>query len=279
MDRPPTAELAGVARSPLRSATRPDFRGSCPGWCVATRGRFGVHMICEFKWPNVSLSAAFQESEWGIGSTGGFSGSFEPFAEGPSINAGMLKVPFHRTDANGRVTETAILSGYGLGAGMSGGLQVPWVDIKNVKQPLKNAPFGAGGSTLQAPGSGTRVFTALGAKTKMEARDFEGLCVAGTVTGTIGGLSGSVSLLVFASQSCFSLGLPPAAQLALIRGLAICWGAGLASAIASAGGDATAYALGVTSDIKTPAQPGKWLRFTDWDRPYLVFKDWDKGER
>ena len=190
----------------------------------------------------------------------------------------MLNIPFHRTDAYGNITETAILSGYGLGAGMSGGLQVPWVDLKNVRKPLKNAPFSAGGSTLQAPGSGTRVFTALGAKTGMEAKDFEGLCVVGTVTGTLSGLSGSVSLLVFASQSCFSLSLPPAAQLALIRGLALCWGAGFASAIASAGAEATAYAMGVKSDNKAPSASqtrARRLQFTDWDRPRLVFTDWD----
>ena len=235
-------------------------------------------MICEFKWPNVSISAAFKTSEWGIGSTSGASGSFEPFAEGPSINAGMLNIPFHRTDAYGNITETAVLSGYGLGAGMSGGLQVPWVDLKNVKQPLKNAPFSAGGSTLQSPGAGTRVFTALGAKSTMEAKDFEGLCVVGTVTGALSGLSGSVSLLVFASESCFSLGLPPAAQVALIRGLALCWGVGFASAIASAGGDATAYALGVKSDSKVPPASQKSaqrLQFTDWDQPRLVFSDWE----
>ena len=235
-------------------------------------------MICEFKWPNVSISAAFRESEWGISSTGGVSGSFEPFAEGPSINAGMLNIPFHRTDASGNISETAVLSGYGLGAGMSGGLQVPWVDLKNMKKPLKNAPVGASGSTTQAPGSGTRVFTALGAKTKMEAKDFEGLCVAATVTGTLSGLSGSASVLVFASESCFSLGLPPAAQLALIRGLALCWGAGFASAIANVGGDATAYALSVKSDSKlqlASRKPGRRLQFTDWDQPQLVFTDWD----
>lgn len=233
-------------------------------------------MICNFQWPNVSISAAFRESAWGISSTRGVVGSFEPFAEGPSINAGMLNIPFHKTDDMGVVTETAVLSGFGLGAGASGGLQIPWVDFRNVKAPLRNAPFGGSGSTAKTPGSGTRVFTALGAKKAMEAADFEGMCVVGTVQGVYGGISGSLSVLVFASQSCFSLSLPPAAQVALIRGVALCWGVGFATAIASLGGDATAYALSVKTDTKLEPSLRPRLKFRDWDRPRVVFKDWDK---
>ena len=117
----------------------------------------------------------------------------------------------------------------------------------------------------------------------MEAADFEGLCVVGTVQGVFGGVSGSLSLLVFASQSCFSLALPPAAQLALFRGVALCWGVGFATAIASGGGDATAYAMSVKTDAKVvnpkaPPPPERYLRFYDWDKPTLHFEDWDKGE-
>ena len=117
----------------------------------------------------------------------------------------------------------------------------------------------------------------------MEAADFEGLCVVGTVQGVFGDVSGSLSLLVFASQSCFSLALPPAAQLALIRGVALCWGVGFATAIASGGGDATAYAMSVKTDAKVvnpkaPPPPKRYLRFYDWDKPTLHFEGWDKGE-
>jgi hypothetical protein len=191
-------------------------------------------MFCQFRLPTVEITRAFEVSDWAVGSTSGGMVGVAPVAEGPTIDGGRIIIPLSRVDDAGNIVERAIARGWGVGAGISGGIQMPFVDFHNAKMPVKNAPVGGGGSTTQMPGVGSRIFSGLGMKQKMVAKDWEGACIVISGSAAFMGASAGPSVIVFLSRSCLSLALPPPAQLSLIRGIAFTFGGSLTAALASA---------------------------------------------
>ncbi len=233
-------------------------------------------MFCQFRLPTINITRAFEASTWGVGSTSGGMVGIAPVAEGPTVDGGRLTIPLRRADDKGNVVERAVARGWGVGVGMSGGIQIPFVDFHNAKMPLKNAPIGGSGSTTQMPGVGSPIFSGLGSKNTMQAKDWDGACIVVSGSAAFMGASAGPSVIVFMSRSCLSLTLPPPAQLALIRGIAFTFSTGLAAALASAGVDALIYDLHVKSEAAPrPMDPVRRITFQDWDVPRLTFHNWD----
>ena len=199
-----------------------------------------------------------------------------PVAEGPTVDGGRLTIPLSRVDDQGHVTERAVARGWGVGVGVSGGVQMPFVDFHNAKMPVKNAPIGGSGSTTRMPGVGSRIFSGLGSQSKMQAKDWDGACIVVAGSAAFMGASAGPSVIVFLSRSCLSLALPPPVHLSLIRGIAFTFSAGLAASLASAGVDALIYDLHVKSEpTPRPSDPIRRIAFQDWDVPRLTFHNWD----
>ncbi len=233
-------------------------------------------MFCQFRLPTIDITRAFGASDWVVGSTSDGMVGVAPLEQGPAVDGGRITIPLSRLDSDGNLVERATARGWGLGVGISGGVQMPFVDFHNAKMPLKNAPVGGSGSTAKMPGVGSRIFSGLGTTGKMHAKDWDGACIVVSGSAALMGASAGPSVIVFLSRSCLSLALPPVAQLSLIRGIAFTFSAGLAATLSGAGGDAIIYDLHVESEpVSVSSISSRKVAVQDWRVPRLTFHDWD----
>lgn len=161
------------------------------------------------------------------------------------IEAGAIRLPIQRWH-DGVLVEQIILKGYGIGIGVGAGLDLGPVNFSD-------SPKNLSGTKTSTPGVGTTVFRTPDAPDPMQARDFEGILVAGTVSHTdVSAQASGVGFLFCNPSTMFRIersvlqAVSPIASILItppIRAFGFAAGLGLQTAIVSVGASYIKYTV------------------------------------